>query len=146
MSSYHHPDPINEAERILLMGAAFSMSKLIQRHKNLWEKQWETDIIIEGNPSDQKDIRFMLYHVYSFINPAVNYGLSPMGLSGLGYNGHIFWDMDLWMYPGILALDSKLARPLIEYRFDRLDQAINNAFINGYQGAMYPWESSQDGT
>jgi trehalose/maltose hydrolase-like predicted phosphorylase len=63
----------------------------------------------------------MLYHMYSFINPSINYGLSPMGLSGLGYNGHIFWDMDLWMYPGILALDPKLARPLIEYRYDRLD-------------------------
>jgi trehalose/maltose hydrolase-like predicted phosphorylase len=28
-----------------------------------------------------------------------------MGLSGLGYNGHVFWDMDLWVYPGILGLN-----------------------------------------
>jgi trehalose/maltose hydrolase-like predicted phosphorylase len=40
-----------------------------------------------------------------------------MGLSGLGYNGHVFWDMDLWIYPGVLALNPELAKTLVEYRF-----------------------------
>jgi trehalose/maltose hydrolase-like predicted phosphorylase len=62
-----------------------------------------------------------------------------MGLSGLGYNGHVFWDMDLWMYPAILVLNPKLAKSLIEYRYDRLEAAKNNAYLNGYKGAMFPW-------
>jgi trehalose/maltose hydrolase-like predicted phosphorylase len=87
----------------------------------------------------------MVYHFYSFINEFKSYGLSPMGLSGLGYNGHVFWDMDLWMYPGILILNPNLAKSLIEYRFDRLEAARNNAFLNGYKGIMFPWESSKTG-
>jgi trehalose/maltose hydrolase-like predicted phosphorylase len=55
----------------------------------------------------------MLYHSYAFINAYKSYGISPMGLSGLGYNGHVFWDMDLWIYPGILALNPALAKTLI---------------------------------
>jgi protein-glucosylgalactosylhydroxylysine glucosidase len=55
----------------------------------------------------------MLYHLYSFINEYKSYGISPMGLSGLGYNGHVFWDMDLWMYPAVLALNPKLAKTLV---------------------------------
>jgi trehalose/maltose hydrolase-like predicted phosphorylase len=43
-----------------------------------------------------------------------------MGLSGLGYNGHVFWDMDLWMYPAILVLNPNLGKTLIEYRYQRL--------------------------
>lgn len=69
-----------------------------------------------------------------------------MGLSGLGYNGHVFWDMDLWMYPAILALKPSLARSLIEYRYERLEAAKQNAFLNGYEGSMYPWESSKSGS
>ena len=135
-----HPDPYNEALRVLIRGYSLGIDKLIAQHKVKWNKQWdEADIIIGGNPSDQKDVRMMLYHLYSFINPYSYFGLSPMGLSGTGYNGHVFWDMDLWMYPGVLGLDPDLGYSLVEYRYQRLDQAIANAYINGYGGAMYPW-------
>jgi trehalose/maltose hydrolase-like predicted phosphorylase len=33
-----------------------------------------------------------------------------MGLSSQGYNGHIFWDSELWMYPSLLALQPAMAK------------------------------------
>jgi len=69
-----------------------------------------------------------------------------MGLSGLGYNGHVFWDTELWMYPPLLALQPEIAKSLLEYRFERLDAAKQNAFAHGYDGAMFPWESAEDGS
>lgn len=68
-----------------------------------------------------------------------------MGLSGLGYNGHVFWDSELWMYPPLLALQPELARSMLEYRYARLDAARRNAFSHGYRGAMFPWESASEG-
>ncbi|MDB5130337.1 MAG: glycoside hydrolase family 65 protein, partial [Mucilaginibacter sp.] len=68
-----------------------------------------------------------------------------MGLSGLGYNGHVFWDADLWMFPGLLVLHPEIARSLVEYRFQRLGMAKQNAFSHGYKGAMFPWESADSG-
>jgi trehalose/maltose hydrolase-like predicted phosphorylase len=68
-----------------------------------------------------------------------------MGLSGLGYNGHAFWDTELWMYPALLLLQPKIAASLIEYRFQRLQPARHNAFSHGYKGAMFPWESAASG-
>lgn len=118
LASNLHPDPYNEAIRVLIRANSLGIDNLISKHKTLWNKQWEqADIIIEGNDSDQKDVRMMLYHLYSFINPHAHFGLSPMGLSGTGYNGHVFWDMDLWMYPGILAIDPDLGESLVEYRY-----------------------------
>lgn len=73
------------------------------------------------------------------------YSLSPMGLSGLGYNGHAFWDTEIWMYPALLLLQPKIAESLIEYRYQRLQAARHNAFSHGYKGAMYPWESAASG-
>jgi trehalose/maltose hydrolase-like predicted phosphorylase len=68
-----------------------------------------------------------------------------MGLSGLGYNGHVFWDTELWMYPALLVMRPELAKSMMEYRFQRLEAAKRNAFANGYKGAMFPWESAETG-
>ena len=69
-----------------------------------------------------------------------------MGLSGLGYNGHVFWDTELWMYPPLLMLQPQIAQSLLEYRFERLAAAKQNAFAHGYKGAQFPWESADDGS
>jgi protein-glucosylgalactosylhydroxylysine glucosidase len=87
----------------------------------------------------------MLYHLYSFVREGSEYSPSPMGLSGLGYNGHVFWDTELWMFPAILVLHPELAKGLVNYRFNRLEEAKRNAFAHGYKGAMYPWESAATG-
>jgi trehalose/maltose hydrolase-like predicted phosphorylase len=68
-----------------------------------------------------------------------------MGLSGLGYNGHVFWDTEIWMYPAMLVLHPEMAKSLLEYRFERMESARANAKSHGYQGVMFPWESDDKG-
>lgn len=145
-STEHYQDPHNEAERLTIFAALEGTERLLKRHENAWEKLWESDIIIEGDLQAQKDIRFAIYHLYSFARAGTAYSLSPMGLSGLGYNGHIFWDTELWMYPPLLMLHPEISKSLLEYRFERLDAAKQNAFSHGYKGAMFPWESAEDGS
>jgi trehalose/maltose hydrolase-like predicted phosphorylase len=50
------------------------------------------------------------------------------------------------MYPPILMLHPEMAKSVLEYRFSRLEAAKRNAFSHGYRGAMFPWESSDEGT
>jgi trehalose/maltose hydrolase-like predicted phosphorylase len=50
------------------------------------------------------------------------------------------------MYPPLLALQPAIAKSILEYRFKRLEAAKRNAFSHGYAGAMFPWESSDEGT
>lgn len=146
ISSVHNPDPQNEAERLTIYAALEKGERLEQRHFAEWEKLWQSDIVIEGDPTTQHAVRSALYHLYSFAREGTAYSLSPMGLSGLGYNGHVFWDTELWMYPPLLMLQPEIAKSLLEYRFQRLEAARMNAFAHGYKGAMFPWESSADGT
>jgi trehalose/maltose hydrolase-like predicted phosphorylase len=147
VSSEHHSDPHNEAERLSIFAALEKTDRLLKFHRESWQALWETgNIGIEGDPITERDIRFALYHLYSFAREGTSYSLSPMGLSGLGYNGHVFWDTELWMYPPLLILQPAIAKSLLEYRFQRLEAAKANAFAHGYKGAMFPWESSADGT
>jgi trehalose/maltose hydrolase-like predicted phosphorylase len=145
-SGKQYNDPHNEAERLTIFAALEGRDRLLRRHEAEWAKLWQSDIIVEGDVNVQRDIRSALYHLYSFAREGTAYSLSPMGLSGLGYNGHVFWDTELWMYPPLLMLQPGIARSLLEYRYERLEAARQNAFAHGYAGAMFPWESSADGS
>lgn len=144
-STEHFEDPHNEAERLTVYAKLQGRDQLLERHRQAWDKLWESDIKITGNDSDQHDVRFALYHLYSFAREGTAYSLSPMGLSGLGYNGHVFWDTELWMFPPLLMLQPQIAKSLLEYRYERLDAARQKAFAHGYEGAMFPWESDDTG-
>ncbi len=145
ITSAHHSDPLNEAERLTIFAKLQGKERLINFHNNAWDSLWTSDIMINGDAQSQQDVHSMLYHLYSFAREGTGYSLSPMGLSGLGYNGHVFWDADLWMFPALLVMHPELAKNMIEYRYNRLDEAKRNAFLNGYKGAMYPWESAETG-
>lgn len=146
VSSAQYEDPLNEAERLTIFARLEGISRLLNKHKEEWSKLWKSDIIIEGDPQTQKEVRSALYHLYSFARAGTSNSLSPMGLSGLGYNGHVFWDTELWMYPPLLMLQPEIAKSILEYRFERLEAARQNALAHGYKGAMFPWESADDGS
>jgi len=145
ITSAHDEDPLNEAERLTIFAKLQGTERLIEFHEKAWSEIWKTDIQITGDEQTQQDIHSMLYHLYSFTREGTSYSLSPMGLSGLGYNGHVFWDADLWMFPALLVLHPEMAKSMIEYRYERLDAAKKNAFSHGYKGAMFPWESAASG-
>lgn len=146
ISSAHVADAHNEAERLTVFAKLEGRERLLERHRRAWETLWQRDIELEGNDAVQRAVRSAIYHLYSFVSEGYAYSLSPMGLSGLGYNGHVFWDTELWMYPALLMLRPELAKPLLDYRFDRMEVARQNARSHGYRGVMFPWESAGDGS
>ncbi|MBS1916811.1 MAG: glycoside hydrolase family 65 protein [Bacteroidetes bacterium] len=145
ITSAQHEDALNEAERLTIFAKLQGRDRLIEFHDKAWDELWKSDIVINGDAQAQQDVHSMMYHLYSFVREGTNYSPSPMGLSGLGYNGHVFWDADLWMFPALLVLHPELAKSLIDYRYERLEEAKRNAFSHGYKGAMYPWESAGTG-
>ncbi|MGI8638111.1 MAG: glycoside hydrolase family 65 protein, partial [Segetibacter sp.] len=145
ITTAHHDDPLNEAERLTIFAKLEGRDRLLQFHNKAWDDLWKSDILIQGDDATQRDVHSMIYHLYSFARAGTANSLSPMGLSGLGYNGHAFWDTELWMYPSLLLLQPKIAKSLLEYRYQRLQAAKHNAFSHGYKGAMFPWESAASG-
>ncbi len=138
-------DPQTESERFVIFNLLTPRDDLLKEHFRLWEKLWEGDIVIEGNLQDQLDVRLALYHLYAFSRGDSDLSIPPMGLSSQNYNGHIFWDTELWMFPPLLLLNQDIARSLVNYRSDRLEKARQKARNFGYRGAMFPWESDDTG-
>ncbi len=138
-------DPQSESERFVIFNLLTPRNDLLSQHKGLWKDLWAGDIIIKGDLQSQLDVRLALYHLYAFSRGDSNLSIAPMGLSSQGYNGHIFWDTELWMYPPLLVLNQGIARSLVNYRSDRLEVAKRKAVNFGYNGAMFPWESDDTG-
>jgi len=145
ITSSHVADPKNEAERLTLYAVLEGRDRLVARHEEAWAELWKSDIVIEGDDETQRDVHSMLYHLYSFAQEGTSNGIAPMGLSGTGYSGHRFWDMETWMFPALLLLQPKMAESCLEYRIARLPAARRNAYDHGYKGAMFPWESAGSG-
>ena len=138
-------DPQSESERFVIFNLLTPKKDLLAQHQQLWDELWEGDIVIEGDLKSQLDVRLALYHLYAFSRGDSNLSIAPMGLSSQNYNGHIFWDTELWMYPPLLLLNQDIARSLVNYRSDRIEKAKQKAINFGYKGAMFPWESDDTG-
>ncbi|XP_051545366.1 protein-glucosylgalactosylhydroxylysine glucosidase isoform X2 [Myxocyprinus asiaticus] len=76
-------------------------------------------------------------------------GVSPGGLSTGSkeedYHGHVFWDQDTWMYPGIALFYPSLAKAVLEYRVKTIEGAQANAQQMGFKGLKFAWESAVTG-
>lgn len=121
-------------------------NQLFEAHKNAWQKDvWElSPIMIESeNAYDQLAIRFAQYHLAVFTPAHDNrMNVGAKGLSGEGYKGHTFWDTELFVLPYFTYSNPSVARSLLEYRYLTLPGAHKKAKENGYEGAMFPWESA----
>jgi len=46
------------------------------------------------------------------------------GAPAVSDHGHSFWDTETWQYPPLLLLNPGIAGSLLDYRFNRIHQAL----------------------
>ena len=110
-----------------------------------WSEFWDSqDIRIDSEDGfDQLAIRFALYHLEIMTRKGDGrVGIAAKGLSGEGYKGHSFWDTETFIFPYFQMARPETAKTLLEYRYNGLYGARLKAKENGFEGAMYPWESA----
>ena len=124
-----------------------SFDALVAASSSAWIKLWDAcDVSIDGDADATRATRFNLYHLLICGNPDDPYvNIGAKSLSGEGYKGHVFWDTELFMLPFYIYTQPETAKALLLYRYHTLDGARENARINGFKGAQYPWESADTG-
>ncbi|MBO3379244.1 glycoside hydrolase family 65 protein [Clostridium perfringens] len=111
--------------------------------KEYVEEFWRTaDVIIEGDDALQQGIRFNLFHLMQSAGRDGKTGMGAKGLSGEGYEGHYFWDTEMYVLPVFVYTKPDLAKKLLDYRYFTLDKARERARVLGHdKGALYPWRT-----
>jgi trehalose/maltose hydrolase-like predicted phosphorylase len=128
-----------------LDGAAYGVRR--RRHVRRWAGRWRrADVAIDGPRDDQQAVRFAVFHLVQACPPRdATVSVAAKGLTGPGYRGHVFWDTELFMLPHFIWTHPGSAHRLLDYRRHTLPGARRKALANGYQGAMFPWESADTG-
>jgi beta-phosphoglucomutase family hydrolase len=137
-----------EEASLEMLEEADSFDSLYEKHRDAWKKLWElADFEIEGDRFAQKVIHLHIYHLLvtgSPNNTKIDAGIPARGLHGEAYRGHVFWD-ELFVMPFYNLHFPEVARSFLMYRYRRLDAAREYARENRYSGAMYPWQTADDG-
>lgn len=139
-------DRLNEFVKSMLKKAAdMGYAYFEEKQKEYMHRFWTVaDIEIEGDNSRalQQGIRFNLFHILQSAGRDGRTGMGAKGLSGEGYEGHYFWDTEMYILPVFIYTEPDLARRLLDYRYETLDQARARARVLGHErGALYPWRT-----
>lgn len=140
------PDPRAAALAHLrsLQGEVFEA--LFEAHAQAWAGFWRrADIRVPGRPSVEQALRFGSYHLRLAAGDDPRVSIGARTLSGRGYEGHVFWDTEIFMLPFFLHTEPGRARTLLLYRYHTLEGARRRARELGYRGACYAWESTVTG-
>ena len=88
---------------------------------------WSSRIEIEGDLELAATVNSSLYGILISVREGLNYSTSPGGLPNGCYNGHTFWDVEQFIWPNLLLLYPSMARAAMQYRFDTMGAARENA-------------------
>lgn len=117
---------------------------------SLWQEQkaylnsfWtQADIEIKGDSLVQQGLRFNAFHLLQAVGKDGVTSIGAKGLTGEGYEGHYFWDTEIYLVPFFINNNPAISKALLTYRYSTLDQARARALEIGLsQGALYPWRT-----
>ena len=135
---------INVAQKVIDNGLELGYEKLLQNQIEAWAKIWEmSDITIDGDVKAQQGIRFNIFHLnQTYLGKDSRLNIGPKGFTGEKYGGSTYWDTEAYCIPFYMATKNQnVARSLLEYRYNHLEKAIENAQSNlGFKNgaALYP--------
>ena len=99
------------------------------------------DVELKGDPEVQQAIRFAMFHVLQSAARAEQRAIPAKGLTGPGYDGHTFWDMEAFVLPVLTYTVPGAAADILRWRFQILDMARKRAKDLGFKGAAFPWRT-----
>ncbi|RRJ62023.1 glycoside hydrolase family 65 protein [Paenibacillus oralis] len=123
--------------------SGLSFDNLLAEQAEYMGSYWNSaDCVIQNDDKLQEGIRFNLYQLLQSAGRDEHSNISAKGLSGEGYEGHYFWDTEIYMFPLFLMTRPDIARQLLLYRYSKLDDARARARQMGHkQGALFPWRT-----
>ena len=143
VDSIRHQDVMAAARKELEEAMEHPLGYWYEVQKAYLDRFWnQSSLEIEGDDDLSLAVRYNLYQLIQSVGKDEHCNIAAKGLSGEGYEGHYFWDTEMYMQPFFTLTNPKIARNLIAYRYSILDAARENAAILGHKkGALYPWRT-----
>lgn len=108
-----------------------------------WQEFWaNAEVVISGDDDLNLALHYNLFQLQAAAGRDGTTNIAAKGLSGTGYEGHYFWDTEVYMLPFFTATDPAVAKQLLRYRAKILPQAKQRARTLGVaHGALFAWRT-----
>jgi alpha,alpha-trehalose phosphorylase len=126
----------------LLAARTAGWDHLVREQRAYLDDFWATaDVEIDGDPEVQQAVRFALFQILSAGARTEGRAIGAKGLTGTGYDGHVFWDTDLYVLAVLSYTVPHAAADALRWRHSTLPAAKARAKSLGLAGAAYPWRT-----
>jgi alpha,alpha-trehalose phosphorylase len=131
------------AERTLDRALGHGFDELLAGQREYLDDFWRrSDVEFQGaHPKAQQLIRWNLFQIIQASGRAEGAGIPAKGLTGLGYEGHYFWDTEIYILPFLIYTAPRIAKNLLKFRHSMLDEARERAREVNQRGALFPWRT-----
>lgn len=115
----------------------------LREQQRVWlDEFWQrTDVCIDGDEAVQQAVRWNLFQLAQASARAHEQGVAAKGVTGGGYDGHYFWDTEVYVLPCLAYTNPEVARKLLRFRWKMLGAARARAAELSQVGALYPWRT-----
>jgi len=141
--SIRQKDCIADAQSEMAKAISFPLEMLYEHQRRYLQEYWENCLLeIEGDDDLNKAVNYNMYQLIQSVGKDEYCNITAKGLSGEGYEGHYFWDTEMYIEPFFHLTDPSISRNLIGFRYNTLDKAKENARILGHtKGVLFPWRT-----
>jgi len=127
---------------LLTDGTRDGWERLLGQQRAVLDDFWaHADVRVDGDDELQQAVRFALFHVFQAAAQATDRGIPAKGLTGTGYDGHTFWDTEVFVMPMLNHVWPQAAADALRWRHRMLPAARARARELGLAGATFPWRT-----
>lgn len=136
----------DRCDRTLDRAHRLGVTRLYEEQREWYDEFWASaDVEVAGDDPSlaavQQAVRFNLFHLAQASARADGLGVPAKGVTGSGYEGHYFWDTEIYVIPFLTYTQPAQARNTLHFRSVMLPAARDRAQELAASGAMYPWRT-----
>ncbi|MGF1240712.1 glycosyl hydrolase family 65 protein [Streptomyces sp. SID8499] len=136
------PAMSDQVDAALAAAAHGGWSGLVKEQKAYLDEFWTcADVEVDGDEEIQQAVRFALFHVLQAGARAEERAVPAKGLTGSGYDGHAFWDTEMFVLPVLTYTAPDAVAEALRWRQNTLPAARERATQLGLSGAAFPWRT-----
>ncbi|MFE1885991.1 glycoside hydrolase family 65 protein [Streptomyces diastatochromogenes] len=138
------PAMADQVDAALAAAAHDGWQGLLDDQRTYLDDFWSrADVEVDGDEEIQQAVRFALFHVLQAGARAEQRAIPAKGLTGSGYDGHAFWDTEMFVLPVLTHTAPEAVAEALRWRYSTLDEARERAAQLGLGGAAFPWRTIQ---
>jgi alpha,alpha-trehalose phosphorylase len=132
----------DRCRRTLDRARADGTAALLAEQRAWYDDYWaRSDVRVDGDDAVQQGVRWNLFQLAQAAVRAEGNGIPAKGVSGSGYEGHYFWDSEIYVLPFFMYTTPQVARNALRFRYTMLPAARRRARQLTQDGALFPWRT-----